>query len=170
MDERVCEAVPAGAGGILFLPYLQGERTPNLPKARGVFHGLTTENMTPDFMARAVVEGVTLGLAYGLRRFKEIGIVPTEIRLTGGGSKSAVWRQIVADVLGFPTVALQRYRRRGLGRRDPRGLDLLPGERQAGQPGRVGRRSSSSWTKKRASSRAKRTSPFTENSSSDRSI
>ena len=63
--------------------------------------------MTPDFMARAVVEGVTLGLAYGLRRFKEVGIVPTEIRLTGGGSKSAVWRQIAADVLGFPTVALQ---------------------------------------------------------------
>ncbi len=106
MEERV-EAVPAGAGGILFLPYLQGERTPNLPKARAIFHGLTTENMKPDFMARAVVEGVMLGLAYGLRRFKEVGIVPTEIRLTGGGSKSAVWRQIAADVLGFPTVALK---------------------------------------------------------------
>jgi len=106
MDERV-EKVPAGAGGILFLPYLQGERTPNLPKASGVFHGLTTENMTRDFMARAVLEGVVLGLAYGLRRFKEVGIVPTELRLTGGGSKSRVWRQMVADVLGFPAVALR---------------------------------------------------------------
>ena len=106
MEQRV-EKVPAGAGGILFLPFLQGERTPNLPKGRGVFHGLTTENMTADFMARAVVEGVTLGLAYGLRRFKELGIVPTEIRLTGGGSKSAVWRQIATDVLGLPTVALR---------------------------------------------------------------
>jgi xylulokinase len=106
MEERVA-AIPAGAGGVIFLPYLQGERTPNLPKGAGVFHGLTTENMKPDFMARAVVEGVTLGLAYGLRRFKDLGILPTEIRLTGGGSKSAVWRQIAADVLGFPTVALQ---------------------------------------------------------------
>jgi len=62
--------------------------------------------MTPDFMARAVVEGVTLGLAYGMRRFKDLGIVPEEIRLTGGGSKSEVWRQIAADVLGLPAVAL----------------------------------------------------------------
>ncbi|HEX4668234.1 MAG TPA: xylulokinase [Chthoniobacterales bacterium] len=106
MEQRVA-AAPAGAGGILFLPYLQGERTPNLPKASGVFHGLTTENMTPDCMARAAVEGVTLGLAYGLRRFKDLGIVPEEIRLTGGGSKSAAWRQIAADILGFPTIALR---------------------------------------------------------------
>ena len=106
MEQRVA-AVPAGAGGVLFLPYLQGERTPNLPRSSAVFHGLTTTNMTPDFMARAVVEGVTLGLAYGLRRFQDLGIVPAEIRLTGGGSKSAVWRQIAADVLGFPTVALR---------------------------------------------------------------
>jgi xylulokinase len=63
--------------------------------------------MKPVLMARAVVEGVNLGLAYGLRRFKDLGIVPTEIRLTGSGSRSAVWRQIAADVLGFPTVALQ---------------------------------------------------------------
>jgi xylulokinase len=105
--EKQIEGVSAGAGGILFLPYLQGERTPNLPKGSGVFHGLTTENMKPNFIARAVVEGVTLGLAYGLRRFKELGIVPDEIRLTGGGSKSAIWRQIAADVLGLPTVALK---------------------------------------------------------------
>lgn len=106
IEKRVA-AVPPGAGGILFLPYLQGERTPNLPASTGVFHGLTTENMKPEFMARAVVEGVTLGLAYGLRRFKDLEIVPAEIRLTGGGSKSAVWRQIATDVLGVPTVALK---------------------------------------------------------------
>ncbi|MGH8092088.1 MAG: xylulokinase [Chthoniobacterales bacterium] len=106
MEERMA-AAPAGAGGILFLPYLRGERTPNLPKGSGVFHGLTTENMKPDFMARAVVEGATLGLAYGLRRLKDLGIVPEEIRLTGGGSKSAIWRQLAADVLDFPTVAMR---------------------------------------------------------------
>jgi xylulokinase len=103
--EKEVESVLPGAGGILFLPYLHGERTPNLPKGSGVFHGLTTENMKPNFIARAVLEGVTLGLAYGLRRFKELGIVPDEIRLTGGGSKSAIWRQIATDVLGAPTVA-----------------------------------------------------------------
>ncbi|HEV8422098.1 MAG TPA: xylulokinase [Chthoniobacterales bacterium] len=106
MDEAVAK-VPPGSGGVLFLPYLQGERTPNLPKASGVFHGLTIENMTPDFMARAVVEGVTLGLAYGMRRFRDLGIVPKEIRLTGGGSQSRIWRQIVADALGLPTVTLK---------------------------------------------------------------
>ena len=67
--EKQIEAVPAGAGGILFLPYLQGERTPNLPNGSAVFHGLTTENMKPGFIARAAIEGVTLGVAYGLRRF-----------------------------------------------------------------------------------------------------
>ena len=106
LEERVA-AVPPGAGGILFLPYLQGERTPNLPNGSGVFQGLTMENMKPEFMARAVVEGATLGLAYALRRFKDLEIAPGEIRLTGGGSKSAVWRQIAADVLGLPTVALK---------------------------------------------------------------
>ena len=106
MEERV-EAVPMGAGGILSLPYLRGERTPNLPKGNAIFHGLTTENMKPDYMARAVVEGVTLGLAYGLRRFRDLGIVPTEVRLTGGGSKSAVWRRIATDILGLPTVKLR---------------------------------------------------------------
>jgi xylulokinase len=105
--EKQVETVPDGAGGILFLPYLQGERTPNLPKGSGVFHGLTAENMKPNFIGRAVIEGVTLGLAYGLRRFKELGIMPDEIRLTGGGSKSAVWRQIAADILGSPTVTLR---------------------------------------------------------------
>jgi xylulokinase len=57
-------------------------------------------------MARATVEGVTLGLAYGLGRFRELGVEPTEIRLTGGGSKSAAWRQIAADIFNVPTVCL----------------------------------------------------------------
>ena len=52
------------------------------------------------------MEGVTLGLAYGLGRFRELGIQPTEIRLTGGGSKSAIWRQLAADIFGVPTVCL----------------------------------------------------------------
>jgi xylulokinase len=99
-------SAPPGAAGITFLPYLAGERTPNLPKGVGVFHGLTTTNMTPANLARATMEGVTLGLGYGLNRFRSLGIKPAEIRLTGGGSKSQIWRQMCADVFRIPVVCL----------------------------------------------------------------
>ena len=85
--EASVTGAPSGAGGIIFLPYLVGERTPNLPNGVGVYHGLTTANMTAAHLARATMEGVTLGLAYGLNRFRSLGIKPSEIRLTGGGSK-----------------------------------------------------------------------------------
>jgi len=105
LDTTVTGAA-SGAGGIIFLPYLVGERTPNLPNGVGVFHGLTTANMTPANLARATMEGATLGLAYGLNRFRSLGIKPSEIRLTGGGSKSRTWRQICADIFRIPVVCL----------------------------------------------------------------
>ncbi len=114
LDKNVASCEP-GAGGLLFLPYLNGERTPNLPNATGVLHGLTTENMTPPHLARATMEGVTLGLAYGLGRFRELGIQPAEIRLTGGGSQSAAWRQLAADIFGVPTVCLESAEGAALG-------------------------------------------------------
>jgi xylulokinase len=104
--EELVRGVPAGCDGLVFLPYLQGERTPNLPRGTGVFHGLTTRNMKPAHMVRAVLEGVTCGLGYGLQRLRELGISPSEIRLTGGGSKSAFWRQLCANVFGCPVVTL----------------------------------------------------------------
>ena len=113
--EKNVAGAPAGAAGLLFLPYLNGERTPNLPGGSGVFHGLNTENMTPAHMARATMEGATLGLAYGLNRFRELGIQPTEIRLTGGGSKSAIWRQMAADIFGVPTICLESAEGAALG-------------------------------------------------------
>ena len=113
--EEAIATVPPGADGLLFLPYLQGERTPNLPHGTGVFHGLTTRNMTPAHMARATMEGVTLGLAYGLHRMRTLGIAPTEIRLTGGGSKSAIWRQICANVFGCRVVTLAESEGAALG-------------------------------------------------------
>lgn len=114
LENRI-SSTPAGAGGLVFLPYLNGERTPNLPNGTGVFHGFTKENMNPSHMARATMEGVTLGLAYGLNRFRQLGIKPTEIRLTGGGSKSGIWRQICADIFGVPTVCLQSAEGAALG-------------------------------------------------------
>ena len=62
--------------------------------------------MTPANLARAAVEGATLGLGYGLTRFRELGMNPTEIRLTGGGSQSKTWRQIAADVFNAEVVTL----------------------------------------------------------------
>ncbi len=88
---------------------------PTCRAAAGVMHGLTTRNMTPAHLARAVMEGVTLGLAYGLSRFRALGVKPTEIRLTGGGSQSAVWRQICADVFNLPVFGLETTEGAALG-------------------------------------------------------
>lgn len=99
--------IPAGAEGLLLLPYLAGERTPNLPNGSGFLGGLTTKNFTPAHLARATMEGVTLGLGYGLQRLRSLGIRPTEIRLTGGGSNSPLWRQICASIFGASTVCLK---------------------------------------------------------------
>jgi xylulokinase len=100
---------------LVFLPYLQGERTPNLPHGCGVLHGMTTSNSSPGHLARAAMEGVTLGMAYGLRRMESLGLRPGEIRLTGGGSQSPVWRQLCADIFGCPVVTLQNSEGAALG-------------------------------------------------------
>ncbi len=100
------ERVLPGADGLVFLPYITGERTPNLPNGNGVYHGLHAGNFTPAHFARAAMEGATLGLAYGLNRCRSLGIKPQEIRLTGGGSRSHVWRQICADIFRVPVVCL----------------------------------------------------------------
>ena len=113
--EAQLKAAPAGAEGLTFLPYLNGERTPNLPNGSGVLHGLRTDNITPAHLVRAAVEGVTIGLAYGMKRFESLGVQPTEIRLTGGGSRSAGWRQVVADIFGVPVVSLATAEGAGLG-------------------------------------------------------
>jgi D-xylulose kinase len=105
MDRAVASA-PAGAGGLFLLPYLEGERTPSLPDGSGVLFGLNSTTLNPGYMARAAMEGVTLGMNYGLMRLKKLGVSPSEIRLTGGGAKSPVWRQIMADIFGVPVVGI----------------------------------------------------------------
>lgn len=105
MEQAIAD-VSAGADGLLLLPYLDGERTPNLPHGRGVLFGLTRANFSRGHQLRAAMEGVTLGMNYGLRRLGALGIKPKEIRLTGGGAKSPVWRQIAADIFGVPVVKM----------------------------------------------------------------
>ena len=108
-DELVseAEAVEPGAEGLAFLPYLTGERTPHAdPDARGAFIGLTVRH-TRAHMTRAVLEGVAFGLRDGLELMREAGVaLPDEFRASGGGTKSALWRQIVSDVLGVPLTGI----------------------------------------------------------------
>ncbi len=97
-------SVPAGSDGLLLVPFFEGERTPNVPDGTGVWLGVRPRTSDAAHLARAAMEGVTLGLNYGLNRLRSLGLSPREIRLTGGGSRSAVWRQIAADVFDCPVV------------------------------------------------------------------
>ena len=98
--------VPAGAEGLIFLPYLSGERTPHLdPLARGAFVGLTTRHGI-GHMARAVMEGVTFSLRDGIEIMRELGVPTTDVRATGGGGKSPLWRQMQADIYNAPVSTL----------------------------------------------------------------
>lgn len=94
--------VEPGAGGLIYLPYLMGERSPHKdPFARSVFFGITGRHTRKD-MARAVLEGVSFGLRDSLEIMRELGQPIDEIRVTGGGGKSAFWRQLMADVFDAP--------------------------------------------------------------------
>jgi xylulokinase len=104
--EAAVAAAPAGAGGLVLLPYFAGERTPNVPEGSGVLVGLNNRTLNPGHLARASMEGVTMGMNYGLRRLAVLGVKAKEIRVTGGGAKSAVWRQLMADIFGVPVVAM----------------------------------------------------------------
>lgn len=96
-----------GCEGLVFLPYLAGERTPYPdPNARGVFFGLSLRH-TKAHMARAVMEGVAFSLRDCLELVKALGVSMGEVRVSGGGARSALWRQIIADVLGTPLVMLK---------------------------------------------------------------
>ena len=99
--------VPAGSNGLLLLPYFEGERTPNVPDGTGVWFGVNHKTFEAGHFARASMEGVTLGMNYGLRRLAELGVKPTQIRATGGGAKSKVWRQIMADIFDTEVVTLK---------------------------------------------------------------
>jgi xylulokinase len=99
--------VPAGSNGLLLLPYFEGERTPNVPEGTGVWFGVNDKTFEAGHFARAAMEGVTLGMNYGLCRLAELGVKPTQIRATGGGAKSKVWRQIMADVFNAEVVTLK---------------------------------------------------------------
>ncbi|MBU0491112.1 MAG: xylulokinase [Chloroflexi bacterium] len=100
-------AVPPGSEGLLFLPYLTGERTPHPdPLARGAFVGLTVRH-TQAHLTRAVLEGVAYGLRDGFELMRAAGLTEIrQVRVSGGGAKSPLWRQILADVLDAELVTV----------------------------------------------------------------
>jgi xylulokinase len=106
LDElsRLALSVPAGAGGLALVPYLEGERTPNRPDATGALHGLRLETTTPAYLARAAVEGLLCGLADGLDALAAQGATIERVLLVGGGARSAALRRIAPAVLGRPVV------------------------------------------------------------------
>ncbi|MEK7722875.1 MAG: xylulokinase, partial [Acidobacteriota bacterium] len=108
-DELVNEAskIPSGSDGLLWLPYLMGERAPHLDaNARAAFIGITASHTKAHF-TRAVLEGVAFSLRDSLEIFKETGVEISSIRLGGGGAKSSLWRQIQADVYGKPVEIIE---------------------------------------------------------------
>ena len=98
--------VPAGCEGLLFLPYLTGERTPHAdPLARGAFVGLTLRHDKPH-LTRAVLEGVTFGLKDSLELVRELGVDVSRVRISGGGARSTMWRQLMADIFDLEVVTV----------------------------------------------------------------
>lgn len=97
---QLATGAPPGSEGLIFLPYLSGERSPHLdPEARGAFVGLSSRHSTAH-LTRAVMEGVAFSLKDSLTIMSGLGVAVTEIRATGGGARSDLWRQMLADILG----------------------------------------------------------------------
>ncbi len=108
--ERLTEAAASarpGAAGLLWAPYLMGERTPHLdPDARGALVGITAQH-TRAHIIRAILEGVAFSLRDSLTLFREIGVPIESIRLGGGGARSPLWQQIQADIYGMPVELIE---------------------------------------------------------------
>ena len=117
LDDLALQA-DAGAGGLVLLPYLDGERTPNLPGATGSLHGMTRTNMTAANLARAAVEGMLCGLAEALDALIHQGVVARRVLLIGGAAQSAAVRAVLPSLLGVPVVvpAAAEYVARGAAR------------------------------------------------------
>ena len=99
---RLALSAPAGSGGLAFVPYLEGERTPPLPTATGELVGMSLANLVPANLARAAIEGILWSLAFGLRVLQEHGDPIDRVVLTGGAAQSAAVQQIAPAVFGLP--------------------------------------------------------------------
>ena len=114
LDEEAAASEP-GAGGVVALPYLLGEKTPlHDPEASGAFVGLSFATTRGDLF-RAVLEAISFGFRHHLDVFAELGQVPRRVRVTNGGARSRLWTQVTADVLGLPLETLTAHPGSALG-------------------------------------------------------
>ncbi|TNU74063.1 xylulokinase [Miniimonas arenae] len=97
---RLALAAPAGSEGLTFVPYLNGERTPNRPDAMGALHGVTHASYTRENLARASFEAIVCGLGVGLDAVRALGLEVASLRLVGGAAKSPALREVAPSVLG----------------------------------------------------------------------
>lgn len=97
--DKLASQAPIGAEELVFLPFLNGERVPNLPFGEGVLGGMNVMNIKSENIARSVLEGVSYEFLLGLEAFKEKGFEAKVITLTGGGANSSFWRQMLCDML-----------------------------------------------------------------------
>ena len=117
------QRVAPGCDGRLWLPYLQGERVPDLPQARDLLLGTggaplshdERHALAPGALFRAALEGVSLNLAWGVDRMRALGITVDAVRVVGGGAQNALWRQILADALDAPVTPLREGESAALG-------------------------------------------------------
>jgi xylulokinase len=106
--EALVGGAPRGSEGLITVPFFNGERTPNLPRAKGCIVGMDAHNTRRENLLRSGVEGATYALRYGIDELRNLGMETSEITLIGGGVNSASWRQIVADVCNAPVTVLQQ--------------------------------------------------------------
>jgi xylulokinase len=106
---RLALTAPPGSEGLTFLPYLEGERTPALPHARGELVGVTLANMTAANVARATIEGVLWSLAYGVQVLRQETGDISRITLTGGAAQSEAVRRIAPAVFGLPIATTEVF-------------------------------------------------------------
>jgi xylulokinase len=113
--DQLALAAPPGAGGLSLLPYLDGERTPNLPDATGTLGGLTRANATPENLARAAVEGMLANLVAGVEDLRGLDIPVERVLLIGGASASRAVRAIAPGLFGVPVAVPEPGEYVGLG-------------------------------------------------------
>ncbi len=105
--DEMAASISVGADGVLTLPFYNGERTPSLPNGKAVIFGLDMSNTTQAHLLRSAMEAAVFGLKTGLQAFQRNGMHFSEVTLTGGGSRSALWRQIFSDVFNLPVTVLK---------------------------------------------------------------
>jgi xylulokinase len=112
---REAARVPAGCRGVTWLPYLQGERVPDLPQATGTIAGLRSGSLDRGLLYRAALEGVAFNLAWGIERMRKAGVEIENTRIVGGAAENDLWCQILADVFEMPLVRLEESESAALG-------------------------------------------------------